>query len=699
MISSSLPPLREELRLLAAAPNPDGSPAWMVQDPVNNHFYRIGWLDFELLLRWASGSPQQLVAAVNAETTLSVHLEDVGALWQFLEQHSLLRTSTPEAVRRLVQRAETLKPGLFKWLVYHYLFFRLPLIRPQFWLKKFFPLFAWLFSRTVLFIILALGLTGVFLAVRQWDVFVNTFVDKLTWSGLLGYAVALIFAKALHEMAHALTATRYGVRVAHMGIAMVVLYPMLYTDTSESWKLSRPRQRLAIASAGILAELGLAGLATLGWSLAPEGSVKNACFFLATTSWVLTLAINASPFMRFDGYFILSDLLDIPNLHERSGALATTWLRRFLLGFKDPWPERLPGHGNSFLILFAMLTWLYRLTVFLGIALLVYHFFFKLLGVILFVLELVVFIARPIWSELTVWYNRRGEIDSRRKRLGWLLFGVLFLVMLLPWQSSVRGVGWVHAARQHVVYSPLAGRLLTMPVSDQVQEGQTLFALESPDLSISAEKAANLAAARAKELTGLVGLPEGEARRASLKFQQERFLAEARLFQQEQLRLKLKAPFPGELRDVDEHLAPGVWVHSRQPLAVLVDLTHWVVEAYIPESDISRIQPGNTARIQLQSSSPYFLDGRVTEVDTTRLTVLPSRILDAHSGGPIASLPGSGKERQPRDALYRVRISLEERPVMAQMGLITVVIHGESRAWMSAMLERISAILIRESGF
>jgi putative peptide zinc metalloprotease protein len=271
--------------------------------------------------------------------------------------------------------------------------------------------------------------------------------------------------------------------------------------------------------------------------------------------------------------------------------------------------------------------------------------------------------------------------------------------MLLPWQSSVRGVGWVHAARQHVVYSPLAGRLLTMPVSDQVQEGQTLFALESPDLSISAEKAANLAAARAKELTGLVGLPEGEARRASLKFQQERFLAEARLFQQEQLRLKLKAPFPGELRDVDEHLAPGVWVHSRQPLAVLVDLTHWVVEAYIPESDISRIQPGNTARIQLQSSSPYFLDGRVTEVDTTRLTVLPSRILDAHSGGPIASLPGSGKERQPRDALYRVRISLEERPVMAQMGLITVVIHGESRAWMSAMLERISAILIRESGF
>jgi putative peptide zinc metalloprotease protein len=699
MIPPLLPPLREELRLLAAAPNPDGSPAWMVQDPVNNRFYRIGWLDFELLLHWASGTPEQVVEAVNAETTLTVHPEDVEALWHFLEYHNLLQARTPQAVERLQKQAKTIKPGVFKWLVYHYLFFRIPLIRPQFWLKKLLPWFEWLYSRAVLTVILAFCLAGIFLAVRQWDVFLNTFVDKLTWSGLLGYAVALAFAKALHEMAHALTATRYGVRVAHMGVAMVVLYPMLYTDTSESWKLSRPRQRLAIASAGILAELGLAGLATLGWSLAPEGSVKNALFFLATTSWVLSLAINASPFMRFDGYFILSDILDIPNLHERSGALATTWLRRLLLGFKDSWPERLPGHGNALLIVFAILTWLYRLTVFLGIALLVYHFFFKLLGVVLFILELVVFIARPVWSELTVWFKRRKEIAPGRRRIGWLLSGALFIILLVPWQSSVYGVGWVHAARQHLVYSPLAGRLLTMPGSDQVKAGEALFVLESPDLNISAAKASNLAEARAKELTGLMGFPEGEARRTSLKLQQERFLAEARLFQQEQLRLKLTAPFGGELRDVDEHLAPGVWVHPRQPLAILVDLNHWVVEACIPESDISRIRPGNRARVQIQSSSPYFLNGHVTEVDTTRMTVLPNRILDAQAGGPIASLPGSGKERQPREALYRVRISLEQPPVMGQMGLGKVVIHGEARAWIWAIFERIGVVFIRESGF
>ena len=415
--------------------------------------------------------PQQIIEAVNAETTLNVQLEDLEALWRFLEQHSLLQANSQQAAERLQQRATTLKTEPYKWLINHYLFFRIPLVRPQFWLKKLLPSLDWLFTRNAALVMLAICFTGIFLAARQWDVFINTFVDKLTWSGLLGYAVALVFAKALHEMAHALTATRYGVRVAHMGIAMVVLYPMLYTDTSESWKLANPRQRLAIASAGIIAELTLAGAATLGWSLAPEGSVKSALFFLAATSWVLTLAINASPFMRFDGYFILSDILDIPNLHERSGALASTWLRRFLLGLNEPWPERLPGHGNAFLIAFAMLTWLYRLVVFFGIAVLVYHFFFKLLGVVLFVLELLVFIARPIWSELKVWYLRRKEITAQRKRLGWLLLGLFMIAALtaVANQCARCGLGSRRTPAGHVLAA--GGAFAGTPHSRQGDRG------------------------------------------------------------------------------------------------------------------------------------------------------------------------------------------------------------------------------------
>lgn len=702
-LAPGLPPLRDELRLLPAAANYDGSPAWMVQDPVNNRFFRIGWLDFEVLLRWTQGSAKAVADSVSSETTLSADESDVGALLSFLEQHSLLKADTPQAVDRLRKRSLLLKKNPYEWLLHHYLFFRVPLVRPQLWLAKILPYLSWIFTPATFVCIAGLTLTGIFLAARQWETFASTVVDHLTWSGLMGYSLALVFAKTLHEMGHAIAATRYGVRVAHMGVAMLVMFPMLYTDTGESWKLTNPRQRLAIASAGIIAELALAGLATLAWSLAPEGSFKNAMFFLATTSWALTVLLNASPFMRFDGYFILADLFDFPNLHERSGALARTWLRRTLLGFDEPWPERTQGHGNTLLIGFALATWFYRLFVFLGIALLVYYFFFKLLGIFLMAVELVWFIARPVASELRVWRQRRREIRFSRKIAALALMVALALLGLLPWQTNVHGVGWAHPERQQQIYSPLAGKLTALPKAGRVTQGQVVFTLESPDLQVSEKRASGLASARAKELLGLSGLPDGEERRSQVQTQQDMFLAEVRLYEGEQSRMQLAAPFSGVLSDLDPLLAVGVWVQPRQPLAVVLDPARWVVEAYVPEAEVTRVRVGDAVRVYFGLRSPRVLTGRVEEVDAARTAALPHSMLDASTGGPIATLKPSAEERRPerapKDAIYRVRITLDSAPPGQQMMLADVVISGEGHAWLPAMFSRVAAVAIRESGF
>ena len=701
-----LPPLREELRLLPAAPNHDGSPAWMVQDPVNNRFFRIGWIDFEILLRWSQRSAQAIAQSISEETTLTIDDSDVAALLQFLEQHSLLQANSPNAVDRLRRLSAQMQKNPYEWLLHNYLFFRIPLIRPQLWLARLMPFVRWLFTPATAMALVFLTVTGVFLATRQWETFVSTVVEHLTWQGFLGYAVALVLAKTLHEVGHAVTATRYGVRVAHMGVAMLVMFPMLYTDTSESWKLTNPRQRLAIASAGIITELAIAGLATLAWSLAPEGALKNALFFLATTSWVLTVLLNVSPFMRFDGYFILTDILDFPNLHERSGALARTWLRRTLLGFEEPWSERTPGYGNAFLIAFALFTWLYRLTLFLGIALLVYYFCFKVLGIFLMLVELVWFIGRPVWTELSVWRERKAEIKPSRKRIGWALLVGFLLIGLVPWQTSIHGIGWVHPERQQIIYSPLAGKLVSLPTDNHtaqtVQQGQVLFALESPDLRLGQQKATDQASARARELLGLSGLPDGEERRSQLQTQQNRYLAEASLFQGEQSRLQVAAPFAGVLRDMDPQLAPGVWVQPRQPLAMVVDPSSWTVETYVPEADVARVRTGDTVRAFMGLRSLKAYTGRVLEVDTARTTVLPHTILDAKSGGPIVTLTPNAedrRERVPKDAIYRVRIALDEPPPAQQMMLAHVSISGESRAWLPTVFSRMAAVAVRESGF
>jgi len=155
---------------------------------------------------------------------------------------------------------------------------------------------------------------------------------------------------------------------------------MAYTDTTETWRLTDRWKRLQVAAAGIATELVVAIWATLAWALLPEGTLRGAVFALATTSWVATLAINASPFMRFDGYFILCDALDMPNLHERSFAMARWKLREWLFGLNAPRPEHFSPRKQAALITFAWVVWLYRLVVFLGIAVLVYHFFIKLVA-------------------------------------------------------------------------------------------------------------------------------------------------------------------------------------------------------------------------------------------------------------------------------------------------------------------------------
>lgn len=699
-----LPAIRDELKLMPAAPNADGTPAWVIQDPVRNRFFRIGWLEFELLLNWADNDAGTLIRTVNAQTPLNVTPDDVRQLLNFLAENELLRLDRAADVDRVRARHARLRRAPLEWLLHNYLFFRVPLLRPQRWLAATAPYVDWLQTRAAAVAIAMLTALGLYLVSRQWDSFTHTFVDHMTWSGLIGYALALVFAKAVHELGHAFAATRHGVRVAHMGVAFLVMFPMLYTDTGESWRLKDPKHRLSIASAGIVVELALAGLATLAWALTPDGALRNGLFFLATTSWVLTLAINASPFMRFDGYFILSDLLDMPNLHERAGALARTWMRRHLLGFADAWPEPFEPARRHGLIAFALATWLYRLVVFLGIALLVYFFFFKVLGLFLMVVELAWFIGKPVKNELKVWYERRAEIRRSRRFGAAVLLVLMGLLLFLPLSTRVQAHGWLRAEEQQLIYSPFEAQLVGLPRQRQFRQGDVVLALDSKVLGFDQERARQLALARERQMAGLMGLPDGESQRQLLASQKALHKAEERASTEQRERLILRAPFDGVLYDLDPELDAGVWVKSLQPLAMLVNPDRWVVDAYVAEADLSRIEVGQRVRVRQMVDPPVWRDGRVGAIDVARTTALPSPMLDASHGGPIATVPGPAmafSQRVPvaRDALFRVRVELDEPVTQERLSLVRVRIEGRPEALMDRMLRRAVSVLVRESGF
>jgi putative peptide zinc metalloprotease protein len=686
-----LPPLREDLRFNETAPNANGEPCWVIQDTLVNRFYRIGWLEFECLLRWGQ-TPRQICNQVNAETALQPEVEQVLQLRQFLHQHQLLRSasSTPPAGDKNSWLS-------WRWWLHHYLFFRLPLLHPQRHLKPLTDALGWLFSPITAVLIVLLSLLGIVLVLHQWDSFRSAVVESFSTEGLFSFALALIVAKTLHELGHALVATRLGLRVAHMGIAFVVLWPMLYTDTGESWKLRSSRQRLAIASAGILTELSLAGLATLGWALCDPGPLRNALLYLATTSWVLSLALNASPFMRFDGYFILSDLLDFPNLHERASALARVSLRRLLLGLDEPWPEVFSRKRRRLLVAFAITTWCYRLVLFLGIAVAVYLLFFKLLGIFLFMVELCWFIALPVYRELKHWWQQRGQIARPRLRFWQLLLGLLLLLLAIPWRSQIDGVGVAHAERQLRVYAPYPAELQSLRPAGPVNAGDTLAVLDEPAISsrlLSSE--ANVRSYEAR-LTGLLadpsGLTETNATRERMGVQTQ----EAQAARSEIARLTLQSSFTGLWLDVDPQRQPGQWLGTQEALGVLVDPSSWQVDAYIQQDQVHRLQLGDPVRFY-PDGQPRALPGHVIAIGSTRANQLNHRMLASRFGGPVPTTT-HGSALVPTDALFQVLIQLDQAPPALHETRGHLKIEGQRRSLLADGTTHLAGVLMRESGF
>ncbi len=692
--------LREDLQLQEAPRGLDGAPHWNLFDPVRNRFFRIGWLEFEMLTRWRAGrKASELCRIVSKETILQPQVEDVLSLLQFLDSSELLQVSSRAQRAKLQQRQP--KQTIWQWFLHNYLFFRVPLIRPNAFLARSLPYFAFVFRPSFFVWLGAIALLGMWRVLDQWSAFSSTFMYFFSWQGLALYGIALGLSKIVHEFAHAYTAKYYRLHVPTMGVAFMMLWPMLYTDTSEGWKLNSRRARLAIGGAGVIAELLLAGVAALAWSVLPEGSLKSAAYVLAAVTWISTLAINLNPFMRFDGYYLTMDWLDMPNLHQRSFAFGKWWLRKHLLGIDAPIPEPEFEARQHWLIAYAWATWIYRLVLFLGIAAAVYYFFFKLAGVILFAVEIGWFVLRPIWQESKAWLSLRKQWQMR-----YLVRSSVFLllglgILALPWRSEIAAVGVAQAVQHTRLFPSMPAQVKQVLVREgqQVRAGDLLFDLQAPELQ------AQSLAVQAR-IAGLEAQLERAVSNAGLiervpLWQQELQAAQSLLLslQEEGARLQVKAPHAGVVHDVETGLYPGAWVASRQILARVVDNSQAQAQVYVSENDVARIKVGASVRVFTHRADTTVFQATVESIDNTATRQLPYPMLASTYGGPLAARSGARGELISNDALYRVNLRLAPgQTVPDQLHLVHAEISGERSSYLAQMARRVAGVLVRESG-
>lgn len=514
---------------------------------------------------------------------------------------------------------------------------------------------------------------------------------------------ALFIVKILHELGHAFTAKRYGCRVPAMGVAFLVLWPVAYTDTNEVWKLADRRKRLAVACAGVATELIIAVWATVAWAFLPEGSLKSVAFVLATLTWIATLVINASPFMRFDGYFILSDWLDMPNLHSRAFALARWDMRERLFGLGEPPPEYFSRRRTLALILFAYAIWIYRLVVFIGIAVLVYHFFIKAAGIALFLIEIGFFILLPVWRELKVWYNMWPRLkNSLRARRSAMLAAGIILLFAVPLPTRLAASGYLKPAQVYPIYAPAGARVASQPWAEgsMVPAGQPMLVLSSADLDLRGQRAlAKLE--RLRWQVSAAALDEQQQQNLPV-LQQEQAAAEAEAaaIAADGERFAPRAPFSGILRDLNPDAKPGNWVAAGEKLGVLVGQGKWLVETYLDEEAVRRVRVGDGARFFSDGLAGPHLPLKVVNIDRDAMRVLPNGMLATQAGGSVLVRERQG-QLVAEHAVYRVTLEASEAPgeLSGHSWRGRVVIRGEWEAPGASYLRAALALLWREAGF
>ena len=697
------PELREDLALYPGPRAADGAPTWTLHDPSTHKYYRLGWLEFECLQHWSLADAENIATVIEHSLPISTEAVEVEDFARFLERHQLTKPVGAEASRRLAQMKKASQSGVWLWLLHNYLFMRVPLVRPGPYLQQALPLINKMFRRRSLWFVLIIACLAAYLVAQQWSSFSHSFLYVLTPEGILTTAVMLSLSKLIHELGHACAAGHFGCRVPSMGIALMMGFPVLWTDVTDAWRLPRRQDRLLIDAAGMFAELTLAALATLLWAVLPDGAMRSGVYVLASSTWLVTLAINLNPFMRFDGYYLLADAFDIANLQERSFALARWYLRESLFRFELPPPEIWQTNRRRLLIVYAYATWIYRLLLFTGIAWAVYHFFFKALGLGLFAVEIIWFILRPMIKEIAVWrelFTAHGK--ALRPQPAWLLPIIVLALLFIPWQTHLLIPGLLRTEAEFTLYStqPAQVKQLLIHEGEIVEAGQILLELTSPDLDFHIADAERRWADLTRQLASQ-SLELALARHNPMDFEAlQSTLAELEGLRAAHEQLTLRATFNGRVRDLSDALQPGEWLAKNEPLGTLVSARN-VVVAYAEEADLGRLQPDATGVFYPEGGDLPTLPLRVLSIDPSGTRQLTLTELSSRYGGAIAVREDEQHHLIPEQGIYRLLLQTEN--TTASPMPITVrgrlALNTPPESLSGRLLRSTLAILIRESGW
>ncbi len=639
---------------------------YLVQDQSSGSNLRINALTYQIIARLTGAhTVRNVIARMRVRFPEQVpEPDEIVHLLRQLDDMSALKDPLPADLRQLMGMAPARSRKHSGRRLSNPLALRFPLLDPDRLLTRIAPSMGWLFTRRVFALWLAIVLTAALLALIELPAIASDASARLlSPRNLLLVWLTYPLIKIVHEFAHGLALKTWGGEVHEMGISLLVLMPVPYVDASGSWMLRNKYKRMLVSAAGIMTELLLAALALFVWLVVEPGLVRELALNTMLVGGLSALLINGNPLLRFDGYHILQDWLEIPNLSSRASRYCLYLIQRYPLRITDA-NSPVTGQGERpWLACYGVAATLYRILIMTTIALFLASEYL-IAGVALATWAMVMMLIVPLFrataflSTSPLLLGKRGRaIATSAAAIGALL--VLLAGVPVTHTTNAQGVVWLPAQAQ--IYARAEGFVeqVIVPDGGTVVAGAPIVQLHAPELihqgALLSARKEELQAARAAEQ--FVDPVRAEAIAREI----DALEAEIKQNAQQQGHTAVRSGSDGTFVQALQTNLSGRHVEQGDLVGYVINPGSLVVRCVIPQRDIGRIRSGTSdVQIRLAEDLASVVQARIVRESPAADHQLPSPALAAAGGGKVVTQADQRGNQRTLDALFHVDLALPD---------------------------------------
>lgn len=682
-----LPKVRHELQVFPQIYN--HQPFWVIKDPVTLRYYRFNREEYFVIEQLRQGvTLEELKDAHRREfRTDCLNNQDIAAFVRTLISKGLINSRRPDRDDMLYQRHHKRWRTKLMSQMTSIMFFKIPLFDPDKILTAIHKRAAFVWSWPFFLIYLVLLGVGAGLIVHRWEDFSEMYSHHFfTIYNLPILMLTIWIVKAFHEFGHGLTCKNYGGEVHEMGWLFMVFMPFFYCNVTDSWTFPSKRHRVLVTSGGIMTELIFAGLAALGWYFTSPPSFFNAfCFNIVIACSFSTIVFNANPLLKYDGYYILMDLIEVPNLRQRSSTFMQNLFVRYILG-GQPLEADEENRFRWMFPFYSIAAFVYRWFIMIYILFVVYHMLERIhlawVGQLLAVFSIGTMMLFPlINSGRSLAANRVAMGISSSRLLLWLALLVVgaAVVLFYPMQQSVMLNFILEPASIQWVRPGVDGELVWQ---DAVAEGAALRVEngEAPLLAVLENPDLRLELTRIEKQIEQIKIEFYYAQSLGLTTQAEQlrdrhqsFLREQERLQSQVNQLEVRLAFSGEILSTRQELRvnDGRYVPRGTPVLLLAGQRELTAKVWVTEKTFARIFKSRethtrSAELMLYAFAAQTFDGEIREVPNLQPEESMGEFgeklaLSQKVGGEVLTeYDPVAKRERPQEPVYEVTIHLDQ---------------------------------------